>query len=76
MKKIAKKDLELVGSAGNIDDLKSLIKNKLYWAEVNTTESDKYESRLGKVYEVGNRNGVIGDMVIIEGARCSLYRIK
>ena len=76
MTKLAKKDLRLVGSAGSMESLKSLIKSKLYWAEVNTTESSMSESRLGKVYEVGNRNGVVSDMVIIEGARCSLFRIK
>ena len=76
MTKLAKKNLKLIGSAGNMDNLKSLIKSKLFWAEVNTTESSIYESRLGKVYEVGNRNGVVNDMVIIEGSRCSLYRIE
>lgn len=75
--KLAKKDLYLVGSAGNMDSLKSLIKSKLFWAEVNTTESSIFESRLGTVYEVGNRNGVVSDLVIIDGGRrCSLYRIK
>ena len=76
MTKLAKKDLHLVGSAGNMESLKSLIKSKLYWAEVNTTESSMYESRLGKVYDVGDSDGVVRDMVIIEGKRCSLYWIE
>lgn len=59
-----------------MDGLKQLIKTRLYWAEVNTQPSTDYESRLGRVHQVSNRNGVIGDMVIIEGTRCALYRIE
>jgi len=73
--KLSKKDLRIVGSAGSMESLKELIKSRLYWAEVNTQPSADYESRLGRVYAVGNRNGTIADMVIIEGARCGLYRL-
>lgn len=76
MAKLSKKDLHMVGSAGTMDGLKQLIKTRLYWAEVNTQPSTDYESRLGRVHQVSNRNGVVGDMVIIEGTRCALYRIE
>ena len=74
--RLSKKDLRLVGSAGTMDGLKQLIKSRLYWAEVNTEPSTDYESRLGKVHDVSNRNGLIANMVIIEGSRCSLYHIE
>jgi hypothetical protein len=60
-----------------MDALKNLITARLYWAEVITKPSTDYESRLGRVHQVSNRNGVIDDMVIIEGTRrCTLYRIE
>lgn len=77
MTKLSKKDLHMVGSAGTMSGLKQLITARLYWAEVNTQPSTDYESRLGVVHQVSNRNGVIDDMVIIEGTRrCALYRLE
>jgi len=75
MKKLAKKDLHLMGSAGSMEALKKLILEKLYWSKVETSESTQFESRLGKCYDVTNANGLLNEMVIIEKKRCSLYRI-
>lgn len=75
MKKLAKKDLHLMGSAGSMEALKKLILEKLYWSKVEVSESTQFESRLGKCYDVTNANGLLSKMVIIEGKRCSLYGI-
>lgn len=75
MKKLAKKDLHLMGSAGSMEALKKLILEKLYWSKVETSESIQFESRLGKCYDVTNANGLLNKMVIIEKKRCSLYGI-
>ncbi len=77
MEKLVKSNLKLIGSAGNIEVLCALAKNRLYWAQMFTNESTRYESRLGKVYDVSNLNGLIPDMVVIQSkVRCSLFRIK
>ncbi len=75
MKKLAKKDLHLMGSAGSMEALKKLILEKLYWSKVEISESIQFESRLGKCYDVTNANGLLNKMVIIEKKRCSLYGI-
>ena len=75
MKKITKKNLHLVGSAGTIEQLESLAKERLYWSIFRTTPSDKYDSKLGAVCDVSNANGIITDMVVIVGKRTSLYEI-
>lgn len=75
MKKLAKKDLHLMGSAGSMEALKKLILEKLYWSKVEISESTQFESRLGKCYDVTNANGLLNKMVIIEKKRCSLYVI-
>ena len=75
MKKLAKKDLCLIGSAGSMESLKKLILEKLYWSKVEVSDSTQFESRLGKCYDVTNANGLLNKMVIIEKKRCSLYGI-
>ena len=76
MTKLAKKDLLLVGSAGSIDALKELMLKKLYWSKVELSHSIRFESRMGKCYDITNGNGLVCNMVIIEGKRCSLYNIQ
>lgn len=76
MRKIAKKDLHLMGSAGSMEALKVLMKERLYWSKVETSPSTQFESRLGKCYDVASGVGLVDSMVIIEGKRCSLYRIN
>lgn len=75
MKKLVKKDLRLMGSAGSMEALKKLILEKLYWSKIEVSESTQFESRLGKCYDVTNANGLLNKMVIIEKKRCSLYGI-
>lgn len=76
MATLTKKDLHLIGSAGNLESLKNLIVSRLYWSCVNTEKSNEHQSKLGDVYTVGNKNGIIADMVIISGrSRVGLYRI-
>jgi hypothetical protein len=77
MEKLLRNQLHLVGSAGTLENLCEFAKQRLYWAQLETSESTRYESRMGKVYDVSNRNGLVPDMVIIQSkVRCSLYRIK
>lgn len=75
MEKLTKKDLHLMGSAGSLDALKKSIINRLCWSMVDVNVSKTYESRLGVVYDVANGNGPCNNLVIIDGKRCSLYRI-
>ncbi len=78
MKKLAKKDLHLMGSAGNLDALREAIVKRCYWSMVDTAVSKTYESRLGTVYDVINGNGLCDNLVIINGknGRWSFYRIN
>ena len=75
MKKLAKKDLHLMGSAGSLEALKKLMLEKLYWSKVELSESTHFQSRLGKCYDIENGGGFCETMVVIEGKRCSLYTI-
>ena len=77
MEKLLRNQLHLVGSAGTLEHLCAFAKQRLYWAQLFTSESTRYESRMGKVYDVSNLNGLVPDMVIIQTkVRCSLFRIK
>ena len=77
MKKLTKKNLHLIGSAGNLDALRDLIIRHYYWSKVEVETSKTYESRLGEVYDVINGNGLCNNLVIIFGkSRWSLYRIN
>lgn len=74
---MTKTNLHLVGSAGSLERLSDLIINRLYWSRVDTQESEQYISKLGKVYDVSNANGLIDGMVIIAGrGRVGLYNIN
>lgn len=75
MKTITKKDLHLIGSASNIESLKDLILQKLYWSRVDVSESIEYYSKLGKCFSVGNANGILPHYLIVDnGRRAGLYR--
>lgn len=76
MTTLTKNNLHLMGSASTIEALKELILGKLYWSRCDVSESAEYVSRLGKCYDVGNANGRIGSLVIIEGRRAGLYSIN
>jgi hypothetical protein len=77
MEKLLRKQLHLVGSAGTLENLCEYAKKRLYWSQFETSESTRYESRIGKVYDVSSSNGLVSDMVIIQGkVRCSLFRIE
>ena len=76
MEKLTKQNLHLMGSAGNMEYLCAFAKQRLYWAQLFTQKSERYESRLGDVYDVSNLKGLVQDIVIICGKkRCSMYRI-
>lgn len=77
MKTLTKKQLHLMGSAGSLPDLKSLIISRLYWSQVDAEPSALYCSRLGSVYSVGNKKGRLDDYAIINtGRRWGLYWLK
>ena len=75
MRKLAKKDLHLMGSAGSLESLQKLMLDKLYWSKADLTESIRFQSRIGECYDVANGNGLVDDIVVIKSRRCSLYRI-
>ena len=78
MVQITKKQVRLMGSAPTYEELELLIKEKMYWREVYIEESDRYEARWGKVYDVSNAKGLLDDRLIIElnKGRWGIYYIK
>lgn len=78
MEQITKKQVRLMGSAPTYEELESLIKEKMYWKEVHIEESDRYEARWGKVYDVSNAKGRLGGTLIIKPnkGRWGIYYIN
>ena len=77
MENLTKKDIQLVGSAGTLEDLKKLMTERLYWSCVQLKLSDRFKSRLGKCYDVSNSKDVAEGFIVIEKKhRCSFYLIN
>jgi hypothetical protein len=76
MEKLTKKDLHLAGSAKDLMDLGLLVIDKMYWETFIANKSERYESRLGQVYDISNARGLVTDAVAIVGKRASFYWIK
>lgn len=77
MEAITKKDLHLIGSASNIETLKEMILQKMYWSCVDVSESKDYYSKMGKCYSVGNSKGILPFYIIIDkGHRAGLYSLN
>ena len=78
MEQITKKQVQLMGSAPTYEELESFIKEKMYWKEVHIEESDRYEARWGKVYDVSNAKGRLDGTLIIKPnkERWGIYYIK
>lgn len=74
MRTIKKKDLRLLISAPNIEELRKHLLSK-YMKICELRESDKYFSKLGKCYDVINANGIIKDQVIIDMGRGKLFAV-
>lgn len=67
MIRLTKKDLKLAGSAKDLTDLGVLVIEKLYWQTFIANKSERYESRLGQVYDISNAKGLVADAVAIVG---------
>lgn len=78
MEQITRKQVHLMGSAPTYEELETLIKEKMYWKEVHIEESDRYEARWGKVYDVSNAKGRLDGTLIIKPnkARWGIYYIN
>jgi len=76
MKKLTKADLHLAGSSFNVEDLCVMALEKLGWQTIVATKSERYQSRLGTVYDVSNAKGLVPDAVVIVKTRASFYWIK
>ena len=76
MEKLTKKDLHLAGSAKDLTDLGVLVIEKMYWQTFIANKSERYESRLGQVYDISNARGLVADAVAIVGKRASFYWVK
>lgn len=76
MTKLTKKDLHLAGSAKDLTDLGVLVIEKLYWQTFIANKSERYESKLGQVYDISNAKGLVADAVAIVGKRASFYWVK
>lgn len=77
MRKLAKKDLRIVGSAGSLADLVAMIEGRMYWKIVSVRPSEQFAVGRKQVFDVETSKGVSDRALIVkDGARYKLYFVN